>query len=93
VGAPLRNQGGSVEGRGRDAGRGAVRGMGGVALPWRGWGKIGWLEVGERPDRWAPPVSRRVRERGGVGRRWLMGRKWKLCAYAGKKGWGGLLGW
>jgi hypothetical protein len=34
------------------------------------------LEVGEAPDRWAPPVGERVREgEGGAGRRELLGRE------------------
>jgi hypothetical protein len=34
----------------------------------RGQGRMGRREVEERLDRWAPPVSRRVREGRGVGR-------------------------
>jgi hypothetical protein len=33
------------------------------------------LEVGDAPDRWAPPVGERVREGGEVGWRCLLGRK------------------
>jgi hypothetical protein len=52
---------GALEEKGRRRGEGeeAPR-CGGAA--WRGQGRMGRREVGEAPDRRAPPVSRRVRE-------------------------------
>jgi hypothetical protein len=56
------------------------------------WRKKGAaLEVGDGPDRWAPPVGGCVREREGrrvgrVGRKRELGRVWK------KKGGGGEVG-
>jgi hypothetical protein len=39
----------------------------------RPWGGEGELEVEDKPDRWAPPVGKRERERRGGGRWWAVG--------------------
>jgi hypothetical protein len=48
-------------------GREAARHGSGVRRPARTWGGRGWPEVGDGPDRWAPPVGGCVREREGSG--------------------------
>jgi hypothetical protein len=59
-----------------------------------GCGRLGRADVEDGPDRWAPPVSWRVREEVvKVGRRWLLGRKGVVGLLRKKeKGMGGLLG-
>jgi hypothetical protein len=84
-----------TRGEGEDAwgrGRGARKAVAGAAKG--GWGR---REVGEAPDRRAPPVGERVRE-GEV--EWAGGGCWveigSCGPAAGKKrkgGWGGLLSW
>jgi hypothetical protein len=61
VGAPLRNQGGSVEGERerRGARGGAGNGRHGAAME-AGPGRLGRPDVDDGPDKWAPPVSRCV---------------------------------
>jgi hypothetical protein len=64
---------------GEEKGRGVARDGGTAREVARLWG-VGRLEVGETPDRWAPPVGDRVREREGwsgpadkMGQRSIMG--------------------
>jgi hypothetical protein len=62
----------------------------------RGQGGWGRREVEGRPDRWAPPVSRRERRRREVGRRVWLGREGRMGREKKKKrewaGWGRGLG-
>jgi hypothetical protein len=67
VSAHQRNDG-ELGGEGKRCGRGGCRDRGGAGRSWPG--EMGAPEVGDDPDKWAPPVGECVREGEGEVGQW-----------------------